>query len=251
VPSPGLAFWLETDSQKACEIARLSGFDIVIFDMEHGILDETALDRLVPFCRQLGLSPYVRVSEATQPRIQVALDIGAQGVILPQIKDLEHAAAVVRFAKFPPLGLRGLGYSRTMHYGAPSNEYIARENRDRLCYAMIETPGALAVAADIAALPCVDGLFVGPSDLSLTRGRGVFSASEADAGDLRTVAAVAHRAKKKWAAAASHPKYRKQALSLGPAFLAVADDLSALVAGFESLRKAAGETIVSATEGGQ
>ena len=63
--APGLAFWLESDSQKACEIARRAGFDIVIFDMEHGVLDELALDRLVPFCAQLGLTPYVRVSEAT------------------------------------------------------------------------------------------------------------------------------------------------------------------------------------------
>ena len=77
----GLAFWLESDNQKACEIARLAGFDIVIFDMEHGILDEPALDRLVPYCSGLGLTTYVRVSEATQPQIQIALDIGAHGVI--------------------------------------------------------------------------------------------------------------------------------------------------------------------------
>jgi 4-hydroxy-2-oxoheptanedioate aldolase len=233
----GLAFWLESDNQKACEIARLAGFEIVIFDMEHGVLDEQVLDRLVPFCDMLGLKPYVRVSEATQPRIQMALDIGAQAVILPQIKDLEGAMSVVRFAKYPPLGLRGLGYSRTISYGAADDDSVERENRERLCYAMIETPGALAAAAEIAQLPCVDGLFVGPADLSLTRGRGVFKASAADIADLKTVAAAAHAAGKRWGAAAANPVYREEALTLSPAFIATADDLSALVAGFRLLRE--------------
>lgn len=231
-----LAFWLESDSQKACEIARLAGFDIVIFDMEHGILDELVLDRLIPFCSGLGLSSYVRVSEATQPRIQLALDIGAEGVILPQIRDLAHAEAVAQFTKYPPVGLRGIGYSRTMSYDAPTEGYIAAENRDRLCYVMIETPGALASVAQIAGLPFVDGLFIGPSDLSLTRGRGVFQASPADIDDLRMIAAAARQAGKRWAAAAGHPGYRKEALALDPAFIAAADDLSALAAGFRLLR---------------
>jgi 2-dehydro-3-deoxyglucarate aldolase/4-hydroxy-2-oxoheptanedioate aldolase len=235
--SPLLAFWLESDSQKACEIARHAGFEIVIFDMEHGILDEAALDRLLPFCDALGLRPYVRVSDATQSRIQTALDIGAHAVILPQIKDIQHAIDVVRFAKYPPLGLRGIGYSRTMSYGAANNDFIERENCNRLCYAMIETPDALAAVAEIARLPCVDGLFVGPADLSLTRGRGVFKASAGDVADLRIVAAAAHAAGKRWGAAAANPGYRKEAISLMPTLLATADDLSALVAGFRLLRQ--------------
>lgn len=235
MPLPKWAFWLESDSQKACEIARLAGFGIVIFDMEHGILDEAALDRLVPLCDRLGLAPYVRVSEATQPRIQAALDIGARGVILPQIRDLAHAAIAASYAKYPPLGSRGMGYSRTMSYAGPSDEFVAGENRDRLCYVMIETPGALAAAAEIASLPFVDGLFIGPSDLSLTRGRGVFSASEQDFADMRLVATAAQGAGKPWAAAAGNGEYRKQAMRHDPAFLAVADDLSALAAGFRLL----------------
>jgi 2-keto-3-deoxy-L-rhamnonate aldolase RhmA len=235
-----LAFWLETDSQKACELAGLAGFDIVVFDMEHGVLAETDLDRLVPYCNELGLATFVRVGEATQPRIQVALDIGADGVILPQIRDLAHAEAVAHFAKYPPLGSRGMGYSRTMAYAGPTAAYVARENRDRQCYVMIETQGALADAAGIARLPFVDGLFIGPSDLSLARGRGVFRGTAADVADLKTIAAAARSAGKRWAAAAGHAGYRRAAMTQRPAFVTVADDLSALAAGFRLLRRQAG-----------
>jgi 2-keto-3-deoxy-L-rhamnonate aldolase RhmA len=231
----GIAFWLESDSQKACEIAKLAGFDIVIFDMEHGVLNEMALDRLVPYCGSLGLDTYVRVSEATQPRIQAALDIGANGVILPQIRDLAHARSVAGFAKYPPLGLRGMGYSRTMAYAGPDERYVNKENRERQCFVMIETQGALDDAAAIARLPFVDGLFVGPSDLSLARGRGVFQSTPADLADLKAIAKAAQAASKTWAAAAGHAGYRKAALALGPVFVTVADDLSALATGFRIL----------------
>lgn len=229
------AFWLETDNQKACEIARIVGYEVVIFDMEHGVLDEKALDRLVPFCAGSGLETYVRVSEATQPRIQMALDIGANGVILPQIRDLAHAQAASAYSKFPPRGARGLGYSRTQHYAAASDAFIASENAQRLCYIMIETASALADVFEIAKLDCVDGLFVGPGDLSLTRQRGVFSAQADDVADMARIADAASQAGKLWAVAAGNPDYRKEALRRGPAFASSADDLSALMLGFRQM----------------
>jgi 2-keto-3-deoxy-L-rhamnonate aldolase RhmA len=229
------AFWLESDYQKACEIARIVGYEAVIFDMEHGILDERALDRLIPFCDEIGLDTYVRVSEATQPRIQTALDIGAVGVILPQIQSLAHARAATAYSKYPPLGARGLGYGRTQSYSMASNAFITAENRDRQCYVMIETAGAFDEVEEIAALSCVDGLFIGPGDLSLARGRGVFAARPEDMEDMKRIAAAATVRGKLWAAAAGNPQYRREALTLDPAFLSSADDLSALLTGFRQL----------------
>jgi 2-keto-3-deoxy-L-rhamnonate aldolase RhmA len=232
------AFWLESDHHKACEIARLAGYEVVVFDMEHGTLDETALDRLVPYCNGLGLETYVRVSEPTRPRIQAALDIGSKGVILPQIADLAHAEITAAYCKFPPLGTRGLGYSRTQEYGAATEDFIATENATRRCYVMIETATALQDVAAIAGLDCVDGLFVGPGDLSLTRGRGVFGARPADIEDMRAIAAAVKAAGKLWAVAAGHAGYRPAALALGPDFATSADDLGALVMGFRALFEA-------------
>jgi 2-dehydro-3-deoxyglucarate aldolase/4-hydroxy-2-oxoheptanedioate aldolase len=232
------AFWLESDHQKACEIARLAGYEVVVFDMEHGTLDETALDRLVPYCNGLGLETYVRVNEPTRPRIQAALDIGAKGVILPQIADLAHAAVTAAYSKYPPLGTRGLGYSRTQEYGAATEDFIDSENATRRCYVMIETAAALRDAVAIAGLGCVDGLFVGPGDLSLTRGRGVFGARPADIEDMHAIAAAAESAGKAWAVAAGHTEFRQAALALGPEFATSADDLSALVVGFRTMFEA-------------
>lgn len=229
------AFWLETDNQKACEIARVVGYEVAIFDMEHGILDEKSLDRLVPFCAGIGLETYVRVNESTQPCIQTALDIGADGVILPQIRDLEHARAASAYSKYPPRGARGLGYGRTQQYAAASDAFIASENTRRLCYVMIETASALEDVFKIAKLECVDGLFVGPGDLSLARKRGVFAARPEDITDMAQIAAVASQAGKPWAVAAGNPDYRKEALRRGPAFATSADDLSALMLGFRQM----------------
>jgi 2-dehydro-3-deoxyglucarate aldolase/4-hydroxy-2-oxoheptanedioate aldolase len=230
-----LAFWLETDAHKTCEIARLAGYPAVIFDMEHGTIEEMALDRLVPFCNSLGLQSYVRVREPNQARIQIALDCGANGVILPQIKDLEHARKASMTAKFPPLGTRGMGYSRIQDYGFADDRWIKHQNETTFCYMMIETRGALEKCEAMAELDCVDGLFIGPSDLSLNRGRGVFSCKKEDILDMERIAKAARAKGKLWGAAAGHRDYRAEALVHEPDLLAVADDLSALRAGFDSL----------------
>lgn len=233
---PATGFWLESDNQKACEIARLAGFELVVFDMEHGILDLRALDRLLPFCQSIGLQALVRVAEATRPNIQHALDIGADAIILPQILGLQHAREVTEYAKFAPLGTRGVGYGRTQRYHAADDRFFATENDQRLCYAMIETAQALADAAAIAALPCVDGLFMGPADLSVTRGRGAFAATPADIADMQHIAATATSAGKRWALPAAGDVMREAALGLGPSFVMLGDDVSALSTGFQAQR---------------
>lgn len=229
------AFWLQTANQNACEIARLAGYDMVVFDGEHGVFDVSALDRLVPFCAKIDLTPFVRVGEANRPNIQAALDMGSAGVILPQIMDLDHAARVSAFAKFPSLGSRGIGYSRTMGYDGPGADFIERENKKRLCYVMIETQGAFRDVEAIAALPCVDGLFVGPGDLSLSRGRGLFKDSAEDIADLETIAKAAKAKGKVFAAAGPTPHYAQHAAKLGAAFVAAGDELTAMVIGFKAL----------------
>ena len=121
--SPQLGFWLETENQPACELGAILGYDVVIFDMEHGVISSTVADRLTSLCKTLGLTVFSRVSAAERVPIQQALDSGVDGVIIPQIQDAEHARAVSADAKYPPLGSRGVGFNRTMGYRATGSDF--------------------------------------------------------------------------------------------------------------------------------
>jgi 4-hydroxy-2-oxoheptanedioate aldolase len=244
VTKPDLAFWLERSNVAACEIAKLVGYRIVVIDMEHGAIGEEACDVIVAHCRAIGLTSYVRVASAERLRIQQALDFGADGVMLPQLTDLAHAREACGYAKYPPLGSRGIGYSRTMSYGAYDNvddEFFAAENRRTVCHAMIETPGALADVEAIAALDTVDGLFIGPSDLSMTRGRGSFKFSDGDAADFRAVAAACRVHCKALGLPAPSPKAFALAAAEGASYVTVSDDITALRLGFAQGLEVAGK----------
>jgi 2-dehydro-3-deoxyglucarate aldolase/4-hydroxy-2-oxoheptanedioate aldolase len=229
---PRVAFWLETPSLPACEIARLLGYDGVILDFEHGVLPIDAADRLTQACNTLGLVVLARVASPDRVAIQHALDAGADGVILPQIAGLDHAREATAFAKYPPLGSRGVGYSRAMGYGDTPEGFFEAENKRTICWPMIETPGALTDVEAILALDTVDGVFIGPSDLSMTRGRGHYKGSDADFGDMERIAAAAGRAGKGWAMPAPGAKAYDFAVRHGACFVTVSDDLTALRLGF-------------------
>jgi 2-keto-3-deoxy-L-rhamnonate aldolase RhmA len=229
---PAVAFWLEHVSLPACEIAALLGYGAVILDMEHGVISREAADHLTLSSKCLGLTVYSRVASADRPAIQHALDSGVDGVILPQIADLGHARTATAFAKYPPLGTRGVGYSRTMAYTGTGPDFFEAENRRALCFPMIETPGALADVEAIASLETVDGLFIGPSDLSMTRGRGAYRATDSDFADLERIAAAAAKSGKPWAMPAPSQKVFDFAVRRGAALVTVCDDLTALRHGF-------------------
>ncbi len=237
---PKIAFWLETDSQHACEIAALTGYDIVLLDMEHGIATEKDADRLIPFCKGLGMEVYSRVCAPERAPIQHALDSGADGVVLPQIQGVEHAKVATGYAKFPPAGTRGVGYSRIMDYGGTPKNWPTKQNRSTVCYAQVETLNALADVDEIAALATVDGLLYGPSDTSMARGRGPNRWTKADIDDMNRVARAAKKAGKLFATTgAENPKSRDAGLAAGASLLTAGDDLSALGLGFSSLMRAA------------
>lgn len=237
---PKIAFWLESDSQHACEIAARAGFEAVIFDMEHGIITDKDADRLIPLCRQLGLQTYCRITEPERAPVQHALDSGANGIILPQIRDAEHARIASGFAKFPPTGTRGVGYSRIMGYAATARNWPAKQNRSTVCYVQIETLGSLAQADEIALLTTVDGLFLGPSDLSMARGRGLNRWTEADLDDLKRVTRAATKAGKLFATVgAERDESRRAGIAAGAAMLTAGDNFTAMGLGFSELMRAA------------
>ncbi len=154
------------------EIVGLSGFDFAIVDMEHGPLSvETAAD----LCRagqRAGLDPIVRVRKNDAPQIQRALDIGSAGVQVPQIETRGQAEAVVRAAKYAPLGMRGISlYTRAGDYTVNGLAGITDQlNEEQLVIIHIEGVRGLENLDDIVTVPHIDIIFLGPYDLSQSFG---------------------------------------------------------------------------------
>jgi 4-hydroxy-2-oxoheptanedioate aldolase len=154
------------------EIVGLSGFDFAIVDMEHGPL---SVETAVNLCRagqRAGLDPIVRVRKNDAPQIQRALDIGSAGVQVPQIETRGQAEAVVRAAKYAPLGMRGISlYTRAGDYTVNGLAGITDQlNEEQLVIIHIEGVRGLENLDDIVTVPHIDIIFLGPYDLSQSFG---------------------------------------------------------------------------------
>jgi 2-keto-3-deoxy-L-rhamnonate aldolase RhmA len=231
---PDIALWLMTPNEDACEIASILGYGTIIIDMEHGSFNHASAARSITVCKALQLRVFTRVDSAERVPIQHALDFGSDGVILPQISDLEHARRATGFAKYPPLGSRGFGGGKTVRYLPAPQHFVEAENRRVTCWAMIETPNALADVERIAALETVDGLFIGPNDLSLARGRGEYRADGKDHDDIARIAKAAGAQNKPWAMPIASREDRDFACGLKIAFMAITDERTALREGLEA-----------------
>jgi len=229
--NPAIGCWITSPTHWACEMAAAIGYDAVLIDLEHGTITAESADRLIAHSRALGLGVYVRVASPDRVPIQQTLDAGAHGIILPQVRDLEHARIGSRYAKYPKLGLRGMGTPRSLNYGATPDDFVASENERTKCLVMIETPGALRDVAEIAALETVDGLFMGPYDLSLTRGRGQYAAGKEDRKDADRIAAAAAKAGKFLGMPVGDARGVRLAKSYQAGMISIAEDLGALNAG--------------------
>jgi 4-hydroxy-2-oxoheptanedioate aldolase len=148
------------------ELIGLAGFDGIILDLEHGAHGSEALGPLILAARARGIYPLVRVRSSEPTEIAAALDAGAAGVIVPQIGSLAEAERAVKAARFAPEGNRGANpFVRAADYSGRL-AWFAEANRDTAILLMIEGQGGLDAMQEIAALPDLDGIFIGPMDLS-------------------------------------------------------------------------------------
>src|SRR5699024_7370516 len=153
---------------------------------------------LIPFIRSNGMDVIAKVLGPERGPIQQALDFGANAVAIPHVESVEHARTVCGYAKFPPLGDRSFAGGRTSKYRGFDDEWVTEQDQGTRCYPMIEDASAFEDIDAILQLPVVDGIFIGPSDLSLRRDRGAYTIDEADLEDLRHLARAARSAGKPW-----------------------------------------------------
>ena len=163
--SPGT--FLGLGSSPAIEVAALAGCEWVVLDLEHGggTLDDVGSSVQAANAAEIGL--IVRVPQPERAVVGWVLDQGAAGVMLPRIDSLDHAREASSWCDYPPLGQRGVAsYTRSAGWGAQS----VRDTSRGVCMVQIETTGALEAVGDIAAVPGVDSVFLGPLDLSFALG---------------------------------------------------------------------------------
>jgi 4-hydroxy-2-oxoheptanedioate aldolase len=167
---PTLNGWLSIGNAFTAEIMAAQGYDSLTVDVQHGALDYRDMLAMFQAMRASGVVPMARVPWLEPGAIMKALDAGAYGVICPMVNSAEDAARFVSYLRYPPLGQRSYGPTRVSVAAGP--DYAAGANANSLALAMIETKAAMENLDAIAATPGLDGLYIGPVDLTLSLSDG-------------------------------------------------------------------------------
>ena len=161
--------WVAIPNAYSTEIYAAAGWDSVTIDMQHGAPDVNDLVSLLQAICQSDVTPMVRVPWNDPAFIMRALDAGAYGIVCPMINTKEEAEAFVRAGRYPPMGERSFGPFRAAQYGG--TDYWQHANEEVLLFAMIETRQAVNNLEAILSVKGINGVYVGPSDLSLSMGK--------------------------------------------------------------------------------
>lgn len=165
---PALGAWLAIPNSYVAEAISRQGFDYVCVDLQHGMIDYPDATELILAIYAGGSVPIARVPSNDLGAINRMLDAGALGIIVPLIESVADVEAAVAACRYPPAGRRSYGPNRAAL--ASGSSYFETANESVLCIPMIETRGALDAIEDVVAVPGVDAVYVGPSDLSLSLG---------------------------------------------------------------------------------
>ena len=179
-------------------ILKAGGFSFVIVDCEHGAFDYSQIASIVAVANGIDLPAIIRVPEIRREGITKYLDMGADGLLVPMVNTAADAAEVVRYAKYAPVGRRGLSTQRahTEYAPPPIADYMVQANRRTLVWVQIETQRAVCNVRDIAGTEGVDALLIGPNDLAVDYGcPGAYDTPAMQAGILTVIAAAREASK--------------------------------------------------------
>lgn len=162
--------WATSSDPLVAELCAAQGFDWMMFDTEHSALDPLTVLPLLQAVAPYPVSPIVRPGSLNPAEIKKLLDLGAQTILVPMVNSAEDAAQAVACVEYPPSGIRGVsGLTRATGFAAiPGYHKTAREQIALLI--QVETLAAIDAIEDMAAVPGVDGIFVGPADLAAAMG---------------------------------------------------------------------------------
>lgn len=160
--------WLSIPSSYSAEVMAHCGFDAITVDLQHGMIDFGQAVTMLQAISTTAVTPLVRPGGSNTVEIMHLLDAGAYGVICPQVDDADIARTVVSACRYPPVGSRSFGPSRGPLYAGP--DYYQHANDEILVFVMIESRRAVQNLDSIMSVEGIDGIFIGPNDLSLSFG---------------------------------------------------------------------------------
>lgn len=148
-----------------CEAAK--HYDFTWFEMQHSTLEFADVEKMIAACPHVAATPMIRLPDAQEWHIQHTTDIGALGVIVPTVDDVDRAREAAKWSRYPPVGRRSAGANQaTGLWGINGINYRQTINDNMLVVVMIETPTGVANAYDIASVPGIDVVIIGNNDLS-------------------------------------------------------------------------------------
>jgi 4-hydroxy-2-oxoheptanedioate aldolase len=236
---PQIGLWMGLGSPAACEICAGAGFDWLLIDGEHSPNDlKGTMQQAQAIAAYPGVNAIARIplghGHVGQMLIKQYLDIGLQTLLVPMVDTPEQASDIVRSMRYPPLGVRGMGGARGSRWGRYPNS--PTEANDRVCLLVqAETRTALEHLDAIAAIDGVDGVFIGPADLSASMGHvGNPNHPEVQAAIEDGIARILRAGKAPGILTVDEAQARHY-LSLGALFVAVGVDHNILARGTSAL----------------
>ena len=225
------------------QILKLAGCEYVIYDMEHAGFSIAQLKEQCGYCRGLGIAPMVRVPRGEYHFLARALDVGAQGVMVPMVETVAQARSIAEATHYPPAGRRGAAFGfphDDYEPGDPAAKMKAADARN-LVIAQIETERGLEAVEDIAAVPGIDCLWLGHFDLTNFLGipgqfeHPLFLAA------IKRITAAGRKHKKALGYMAADAGLTKQYRKLGFNMIAAGTDQGILMAGVRGILSTVGD----------
>lgn len=162
--------WVMLGNVSVIEIMKHADFQWLVVDLEHTDIDLKNARILISTIQASGMQALVRVSKNEEVIIKRILDMGADGIIVPNVCSREDAIQAVNYSKYPPQGTRGVGLFRAQEYGLGFNEYLEKTKNQQVIIAQIEHINAVNSIEEILTVKDIDGFIIGPYDMSASMG---------------------------------------------------------------------------------
>ena len=228
--------WLQIPNSFSAEVMSQQGWDSLTIDMQHGVIDYPNALQMLQAISITETTPMARVNWNEPGQIMKILDAGSYGVICPMVSNKEQAEKFVQACMYPPKGYRSYGPIRGLIYGG--SDYGDHANDEILKIAMIETKEAIDNLDEIMSTSGIDGIYIGPADLSLAINQKPAFDNAEGTPTYEQIINILNHAKKNKILAGIHnatPEYAQKMLDLGFNLVTIGSDQKYMSAGAKSV----------------